>query len=119
MSTQNLLNQLNQQPEQVSFQEVINTIDTHYNYTPSRFSNGQDGDCVVSEAGSNIGSCKIFAFAKLNELNEQQTLHCFGDYYRVDVLQHPDGDDHGNIRSFIRHGWQGIQFDQMPLSEKG
>ena len=118
MSEQTLLNKLSKQPEQVTFQEVIDTITANYHYTPSRFSNGQGDDCVTSEAGSNEGSCKIFAFAKLNNLTEQQTLHCFGDYYRVDVLQHPDGNDHGNIRSFMRHGWNGIQFDQMPLSEK-
>ncbi len=118
MSLPSLLEKLNQHPDQVTFNEVIETIDQHYHYTPARFSNGIEGDCVTSEAGSNEGSCKIFAFAKLNNLDEQQTLHCFGDYYRQDVLQSPEGNDHGNIRTFMRNGWQGIQFDQMPLVKK-
>jgi hypothetical protein len=42
----------------------------------------------------------------------------FGDYYRKDVLEHPEGSDHANIRQFIRDGWQGIQFDSDVLQPK-
>lgn len=118
MSIQVLLSKIFNQPEQISFDETIDAITQYYLYTPSRFSNGSSGDCIVSEAGSNEGSCKIFAFAKINNLSKQQTLHCFGDYYRHDVLQNPQSKDHANIRNFIIHGWQGIQFDKMPLIEK-
>jgi len=118
MRSNDLLIKIANHPETVTFNEVIATITEHYHYTPSRLSNGVEGDQVVSEPGSNEGSCKIFAFAKLNKLSEIQTLHCFGDYYRQDVLQNPGGNDHGNIRTFMRHGWGGIEFDQAPLTEK-
>jgi hypothetical protein len=69
-------------------------------------------DAVAFEqAGSNEGSCKIFAFAKLNNLSDAQTLACFGHFYRHDVQGNPDGTDHANIRTFMRHGLSQVQFD--------
>ena len=53
-------------PELIQFNEVIATIDAHYDYSPTRFTNGS----VVNESASNEGSCKIFAFAQLNNLDE-------------------------------------------------
>lgn len=110
-----LMDKIKQRPEAVGFKEVVEVIASHYDYTPTRFVNGVEGDQVVNEAGVNEGSCKIFAFALLNGLDREETLNCFGDYYREDVLGNPDGSDHGNIRCFIRHGWSGIRFDQPPL----
>ena len=118
MNTEQLLKQLNTDPESVSFNQVIDTITADYNYTASRFTNGNGESMAINEAGSNEGSCKIFAFAQLNNLNPDQTLQCFGDYYRKDVLQNPDATDHANIRNFIAHGWQGIHFDSVALSKK-
>lgn len=118
MSTEALIQKIKTRPNEVSFNEVIESITSTYNYIPSRFCNGLANDQVINEAGANEGSCKIFAFAKLNELNDQQTLNCFGNYYRNDVLNHPDGDDHANIRTFIRHGWAGIHFEQDALAAK-
>jgi len=118
VSIQTVLSKIASQPEQVSFNEVINSITQHYHYKPSRFHNGGAQESITNDAGSNEGSCKIFAFAKLNGLSEQQTLHCFGNYYRQGVLQNPQGSDHANIRHFITHGWPGIQFDQMPLTKR-
>ena len=115
MSTEKLIQKINNQPEAVSFNEVIECITSNYSYTPAHFRNGIAADQVINEAGSNEGSCKIFAFAKLNGLDEQQTLACFGDYYRQDVLDNPNGDDHANIRTFMRHGWDGILFEQDAL----
>jgi len=107
---------LKQNPEKVEFSQTIEAIDKNYSYTPARFINGsQTNDRVVNEAGSNEGSCKIFAFAKLNNLSVEQTLHCFGTYYREDVLMHPEADNHANIRRFIRDGWNGIHFEQSAL----
>jgi hypothetical protein len=65
---------------------------------------------VVNESGTNEGSCKIFAFAQLNDLSVEQTLACFGKYYREDVLENPEGNDHGNIRNFMISGWEGVKF---------
>ncbi len=96
--------------EPVEFDEVMNVIAENYQYSPSRFVNGVDDDCVINEAGTNEGSHKIFTFAKLNDLTEEQTLACFGKYYREDVLLNPDGKDHANIRTFMRYGWKGVKF---------
>ncbi|MFL0797869.1 MAG: HopJ type III effector protein [Cellvibrionaceae bacterium] len=114
MSLESLLNQLNTTPESVSFQQVIDTITETYSYEATAFTNGT----VENAAGTNEGSCKIFAFAKLNSLTPEQTLHCFGDYYRVDVLQNPEGNDHGNIRNFMETGWGGVKFEGEALAIK-
>ena len=105
-------------PNAISFDTVMEYIEEHYEYTPARFTNGIKGDMVVNEEGSNEGSCKIFAFAKLVGLSERDTLACFGKFYIVDVLGNPNGDDHANIRTFIRRGWKGISFDKPALVEK-
>jgi len=89
-------------------------IDAHYTFTPTAFRNGN----LQNNAGQNNGSCKIFAFGQLNELNETQVLACFGDYYREHVLKHPQADDHQNIRQFMLHGWSGIQFSGKALTPK-
>ncbi|MDU0354077.1 HopJ type III effector protein [Paraglaciecola aquimarina] len=101
-------------PESIEFTQVMELITDHYHYTPTAFSNGD----LASEAGSNEGSCKIFYFAKLNQLSAEQTLSLFGAYYREDVLQHPEGTDHGNIRNFMVTGWDGIEFFSEALAPK-
>ncbi|ELW1728519.1 HopJ type III effector protein [Vibrio fluvialis] len=109
-----LLTQLTEQPENVVFAEVIATIDAYYDFTPTAFDNGE----TRNEANQNNGSCKIFAFAQLNKLSPEATLACFGDFYRQDVLQHPENDDHQNIRNFIRFGWDGVKFEGVALTAK-
>ena len=109
---------LNSTPEKIEFDQVMQVIEENYNYTPTRFTNGEGRDQVTNEAGSNEGSCKIFSFAKLNNLDEKQTLACFGHYYREDVLAHPESSDHANIRNFIQSGWAGIRFDGIALTKK-
>ena len=95
----------------VSFAESIAVISENYVYQSTAFQNGS----VENAAGQNEGSCKIFAFGKLNNLTEQQTLSIFGDYYRIEVLQNPDATDHQNIRQFMQHGWTGIVFENEAL----
>ena len=118
MDINDLKKQLSESPETVEFQDVMTIIEAHYHYTPTRFTNGIGENKVINEAGKNEGSCKLFAFAQLQSLNEDQTLACFGQYYRTDVLQHPDNTDHANIRQFMQTGWSGIQFDLQALSSK-
>ncbi|PSW21910.1 type III effector [Photobacterium sanctipauli] len=113
-----LLDQIKNSIETVCFKDVIQTIEQHYTYTPTAFTNGLGKETLRNEAGQNEGSCKIFAFAKANQLNEAETLACFGDFYRVDVLQHPENTDHQNIRHFMKYGWQGIQFANAALAPK-
>ena len=95
----------------LDFEDSMAVISENYSYQPTAFSNGD----LRNEAGQNEGSCKIFAFAQLNNLNEAQTLACFGRFYQ-DVLNTPDGNDHGNIRNFMQHGWAGIQFEGDALT---
>jgi len=111
MTLTQLLAIISGEPQNVSFDDVINTINENYQYTPTTFSNGD----VINESGTNEGSCKIFSFAQLHNLSEEQALTCFGKYYRDDVLQHPEGNDHGNIRNFMVSGWEGIKFSGEAL----
>jgi hypothetical protein len=113
-----LLEQIKNAPEKTEFNDVISIIDEHYRYIPTRFTNGTDNDIVINTAGENEGSCKIFSFARINNLNEEQTLNCFGRYYRDDVLKNPDGTDHQNIRTFISHGWEHVNFEKTALNKR-
>ena len=115
MTVDELIEKINTDPESINFTEVINTIEKNHYYTPTRFRNGTGKQATTNEAGTNEGSCKIFAFGKLHKLNEQQTLACFGKYYREDVLGHPENDDHANIRNFMLYGWEGIEFEGEAL----
>jgi len=110
----NLIDKIQNQPEMILFPEVIEYIDSKYNFIPTRFTNGE----TVNEANQNNGSCKIFFFAKIQELTPEQTLHLFGDFYRVDVLENPNGTDHQNIRNFMKTGWNGIVYDGVALEPK-
>ena len=93
----------------VDFNQTLAIIAQHYDYIPTEFSNGIIQP-LLNAAGQNEGSCKIFAFAKHQQLTQEQTLSLFGDYYRRDVLNNPQGNDHMNIRNFMRDGWEGIVF---------
>jgi len=95
------------------FEDTQTLIANLYTYTPTAFSNGE----VNNEAGQNEGSCKIFAFAKEQGLDQEATLRCFGRFYQ-DVLNTPEGDDHANIRNFMQHGWDGVRFSAPALALK-
>ena len=109
-----LSEQIKTSPETIQFKEVIDYIDEHYDFTPTRFTNGK----TVNEADQNNGSCKVFSFGKLNNLTEDEVLSLFGDFYRKDVLKNPEGTDHQNIRNFMESGWAGISFDGEALRKK-
>lgn len=110
-TTQSLLAQLTSNPEAIAFSDVISVIDNEYAFTPTAFRNGEQ----FNNANENNGSCKIMSFAKLNNVAAEHVLNLFGDFYRIDVLQHPEGKDHQNIRQFMIHGWQGIEFEGTAL----
>ncbi|MCG8671258.1 MAG: HopJ type III effector protein [Pseudomonadales bacterium] len=114
MSLQELLKLIQDSPSSVQFNDVISVIDNEYSFTPTAFTNGE----TENEAGQNNGSCKVFAFGQMNKLTVDQTLSCFGDYYRKDVLENANGDDHQNIRNFIKTGWEGIKFSGTALAAK-
>lgn len=114
MTITELISKLNTEPSSLRFEQVLETIDHHYNFCPTAFTNGQQHNV----ADQNNGSCKVLAFAQDQSLNVAQTLQCFAQYYRDDVLGHPEHDDHQNIRQFMQHGWQGVAFDVFPLTAK-
>jgi len=96
-----------------SFNQVIEFIETYYQHQATAFKNGE----AVNEATQNQGSAKVFAFAQLNELSENDTLYLFAEHYQS-VLANPDGLDHQNIRQFRLNGWKGIVFYGEALIEK-
>ena len=108
------LEKLKNTPDSMEFNELMELIDSHYIFTPTEFSNGN----LINQAEQNQGSCKLFSFAKLHNLDQQQTLACFGVYYRQDVLENPDADNHQNIRNFLKYGWDGIKFSGNALSAR-
>lgn len=99
--------------KEISFDETIVYIDANYQFIPTAFRNGE----VYNEKNQNNGSCKIFAFAQILNLSKEETLHLFGDFYRKDVLKHPENTDHQNIRNFIKSGWKGIHFEGKALTK--
>lgn len=109
-----MIEQLKNSPATIDFKEGIAFIDDHYDFTPTKFTNGK----TVNEANENNGSCKIFSFAKLNDLSKEGTLFLFGAFYRNDVLKNPGGNDHQNIRNFMEFGWDGILFEGEALTKK-
>lgn len=114
MSIEAFIATINSNPGSIHFSDCIAVIDENYTFTPTAFQNG----LLKNDAGQNSGSCKLFSFAHLHKLTEAQTLACFGNYYRVDVLQHPDAQDHQNIRNFMQYGWNGIVFGGDALNKK-
>lgn len=109
-----LLERLKSTPETIQFKEVIAYIDEHYDFTPTKFKNGK----TINEADQNNGSCKVFSFAKLNNLSKEEALNLFAAFYREDVLKNPEGTDHQNIRNFMEFGWDGIAFEGDALIKK-
>lgn len=108
------LGKLKNSPESIDFTETMAVIDSAYHFTETAFTN----DELQNSAGQNNGSCKLFAFAQLQQLTEQQTLACFGRYYRDEVLGNPGGNDHQNIRNFMKTGWAGISYAGEALIAK-
>jgi hypothetical protein len=115
MSFAHFTEQVQHYPGGIEFEQTMNFIDQHFDYIPTAFSNGPD---VSNAAGINEGSCKIFTLAQKLNLSKEQTLACFGKFYREEVLQQPDADNHSNIRAFIQHGWDGITFEGDALTAK-
>lgn len=114
MNTSIYLEKIKQNPGELEFSELMEVIETEYSFTPTAFKNGE----LSNAENENSGSCKLFSFAQLHGLNADQTLACFGSYYREDVLLNPDASDHQNIRNFMSTGWDGIAFEQTALVVK-
>ena len=106
----------------VKFTEVMGKIDELYDSDAHRFGYssgiGADGFETENKAGVNMGSNKVFYFAKMHDFTEEMTLRLFCEHYQ-DVLDTPDGQSHLNIRSFMKNGWAGVRFEGETLRPKG
>ncbi|UKM65441.1 HopJ type III effector protein [Flavobacteriaceae bacterium GSB9] len=107
-------NKLKETPQAIEFSETMAVIDENYEFTPAAFKNGT----LQNKAGENSGSCKILAFAKLQDLSKDDALACFGQFYFKDVLKDPNGEGHQNIRNFMKTGFGGLSFEAVPLKKK-
>lgn len=111
MTLDDFLDTLRHRPERLAFRDTLAVIDRYYQVTPMGFRNG----AVRNRPGENAGSCRVLAFARRHGLDVEQTLHCFGEVYRDEVLGDPQGSGHRNIREFRRVGWAGVVFEGEPL----
>ncbi len=114
LSPTQLIDLVNSKSHDFEFKDVLATIDTHFDFIPTAFKNGN----TFNEANQNNGASKVFAFAKIFSLNQEQTLALFAQYYWVDVLENPTATDHANIRNFMAYGWEGIEYLGKALLEK-
>ncbi len=97
----------------LAFSDVLQHIESRYTVQPTAFRNGSQ----YNETTQNQGSAKVLYFARLNNLGKEDTLHLFAEHYRA-VLQNPEGTDHQNIRQFMEHGWEGVEFEGEALTHK-
>ena len=94
MSLSEFLEKLSTDANKVEFEESIRLIEELFEVIPCEFSIGNHSNAK----GSNLGSLKILAFSIKYNLSTDQTLNMFGKYYREDVINNPNGNDHQNIR---------------------
>ncbi|KXZ63105.1 HopJ type III effector protein [Acinetobacter venetianus] len=95
------------------FADVLAFIEARYQHTPTTFQNGAQ----FNAATENQGSAKVLTFAKLEGLNQQDTLSLFAEHY-ASVLATPEATDHQNIRQFMQNGWDGVKFEGEALTAK-
>lgn len=114
MRIEEFINKLKTTPKILEFSETMAVIEANHAFTPTAFKNGE----LQNNAGENSGSCKLFAFAKLQGFTKDETLACFGKFYFEDVLNDPNGKGHQNIRNFMKTGFDGLRFDGVALKLK-
>ncbi|WP_298779799.1 HopJ type III effector protein [uncultured Polaribacter sp.] len=113
MTIQQFKTKLKSKPTAITFSETMQVIESNYNFTPTAFTNGK----VKNKAGENNGSCKLFAFAKQQQLTKEETLFCFAEHYK-NVLEDAKGTSHQNIRNFMKTGFEGLSFKGEALTLK-
>lgn len=114
MKIEEFKTKLNNTMAELEFADAMAVIDENYEFTPTAFANGK----LQNKAGENSGSCKLFAFAKMQGFTVNETLRCFGKYYSEEVLFDLGGNSHQNIRNFMLTGFDSISFDGEPLQIK-
>ena len=71
-----IIEQLKNTPEELVFSNVITYIDEHYEFTPTKFTNGN----TVNEANQNNGSCKVFSFAKITNFLQKRRFYYLASF---------------------------------------
>ena len=99
------INKIEMSGDDLMFQEFIDMCDEQYEDGLIEFKNGD----IVNKPNENHGSAKVLSYAALADFDKETTLKLWGQYYR-DVKATPDGDDHQNIRNFMKYGWDGVDF---------
>lgn len=109
----------NAKENNVTFQDVISTIRSHYECSPVAFSTGV-GTALRTDntAGVNGASSQLLAYARRLGLDAATTLALYGEHYR-DVQANPAGNSHANIRAFMANGWAGLVMPEDPLRLRG
>lgn len=92
--------------DQLTFEEVMEIIDEHYESQLLEFKNGD----IINKQGENEGSAKLLSYAALSCMDKETTMKLWGQYYR-EVLADPNGTSHQNIRNFMKYGWEGVPFE--------
>ncbi|AUC22172.1 type III effector [Polaribacter sejongensis] len=113
MIIQEFKTKLKANPTSILFADTMQVIEDNYNFTPTSFTNGD----IKNKAGENSGSCKLFAFAKIQKMTKEEALFCFGEHYK-NVLEDENGDSHQNIRNFMKSGFEGLSFEKEALELK-
>ncbi|MEW4922177.1 HopJ type III effector protein [Algibacter sp. 2305UL17-15] len=113
MKLETFINKLKNTTKSIAFSDTMAVIDQTYEFKPTAFKNGT----LENAEGQNSGSCKLFAFAKLQGFSKDETLACFGQFYFEDVLEDPNGEGHQNIRNFMKTGFEGLSFEKNPLKK--
>lgn len=113
MLIQEFKTKLKANPTSIIFAETMQVIEDNYTFTPTTFKNGD----FKNNAGENSGSCKLFAFAKIQKLTKEEALFCFGEHYK-NVLEDENGTSHQNIRNFMKTGFEGLSFENESLEFK-
>ena len=109
--SQDLLKQL--ETGEAKFADVLAFIDARYQHVATAFKNGLQHNAATE----NQGSAKVLTFAKIQGLNQAQTLSLFAEHYQS-VLATPAATDHQNIRQFMLNGWDGVEFEGEALTAK-
>lgn len=85
--SQALLQQL--QNGEAKFADVLAHIEAHFVHTPTAFQNGAQSNAATE----NQGSAKVLSYAKIEGLNQADTLSLFAEHYAA-VLNTPEGTHH-------------------------
>ena len=96
--SQALLQQL--QNGETKFADVLAHIEAHFVHTPTAFQNGAQSNAATE----NQGSAKVLSYAKIEGLNQADTLSLFAEHYAA-VLNTPS--KYSSVYA-TRLGWRGF-----------